>query len=101
MTDQVQIVRGASAFTFEVTYVDPTGSPIDPADLDQIREAYRCERVAFPWQQGDVLLLDNMAVAHARTPYRGERRIRVGMTVAAGLEAIWPPSEPGAAWPPF
>jgi len=34
VTDQVQIVRGAAAFTFEVTYVDPTGSPIDPVSID-------------------------------------------------------------------
>jgi hypothetical protein len=34
VTDQVQIVRGADAFTFDVTYADPTGSPIDPASVD-------------------------------------------------------------------
>ncbi|HSF42716.1 MAG TPA: TauD/TfdA family dioxygenase [Thermoanaerobaculia bacterium] len=55
------------------------GSPIAAEDIEQIREAYRQEQVAFPWQKGDILLLDNMAVAHARTSYRGERRIRVGM----------------------
>ena len=30
----------------------------------------------------DILLVDNMALAHARTPYRGERRVRVAMTEA-------------------
>jgi alpha-ketoglutarate-dependent taurine dioxygenase len=56
------------------------GAPIPLADLEAVRAAYRQELVAFPWQRGDVLLLDNMAVAHARTPYSGERRLRVGMT---------------------
>lgn len=56
------------------------GSRIDPADLEPIREAYAHEEVAFPWQREDVLLLDNMAVAHARHPFKGERKIRVGMT---------------------
>jgi len=56
------------------------GTPIDPADLEVIRRAYDQEEVAFPWQREDVLLLDNMSVAHARHPYRGERKIRVGMT---------------------
>jgi len=56
------------------------GSPIEVADLDVIREVYRTQQICFPWQEGDVLLLDNMAVAHGRTPYKGERKIRVGMT---------------------
>jgi alpha-ketoglutarate-dependent taurine dioxygenase len=56
------------------------GTPIPLADLEAVRAAYRDEMVAFPWQRGDVLLVDNMAVAHARTPYHGERRLRVGMT---------------------
>ncbi|HEU0079026.1 MAG TPA: TauD/TfdA family dioxygenase [Longimicrobiaceae bacterium] len=56
------------------------GSRIDPADLEPIREAYAREEVAFPWEREDVLLLDNMAVAHARHPFKGERKIRVGMT---------------------
>ncbi|MFL5542843.1 MAG: TauD/TfdA family dioxygenase [Longimicrobiaceae bacterium] len=66
------------------------GTRIDPADLEVIRRAYDQEEVAFPWQKEDVLLLDNMAVAHARHPYKGERKIRVGMTEpfdAASLEA--------------
>jgi hypothetical protein len=31
--------------------------------------------VAFPWQQGDVLLLDNRTVMHSRQPFTGPRRI--------------------------
>jgi alpha-ketoglutarate-dependent taurine dioxygenase len=56
------------------------GSPLEKEALDEIRQAYRDEQVAFPWERGDVLLLDNMAVSHGRTPYSGERKIRVGMT---------------------
>ena len=56
------------------------GRPLEEAALDEIRQACRDEQVAFPWERGDVLLLDNMAVAHGRTPYSGERKIRVGMT---------------------
>lgn len=56
------------------------GTPIDHADLDAIRAVYDAEEVVFTWQKEDVILLDNMAVAHARHPYRGERKIRVGMT---------------------
>ena len=56
------------------------GTPIPLSDLEVVRAAYREEQAFFPWQRGDILLLDNMAVAHARTPYRGERRLRVAMT---------------------
>jgi hypothetical protein len=34
VTEAVQVTRGASAFTFEVVYVDPTGSPINAATVD-------------------------------------------------------------------
>ncbi|HEX2079124.1 MAG TPA: TauD/TfdA family dioxygenase [Longimicrobium sp.] len=66
------------------------GTPIEPEALAAIRAAFDAEEVAFPWQKEDVILIDNMAVAHARGPYKGERKIRVGMTQpvdGAGLEA--------------
>jgi alpha-ketoglutarate-dependent taurine dioxygenase len=55
------------------------GSEIDEATLDHIRSVYENEKVAFPWQRGDVLVLDNILKAHGRKPYRGPREIVVGM----------------------
>jgi alpha-ketoglutarate-dependent taurine dioxygenase len=55
------------------------GSPIEPSTLDHLRELYERATLRFPWQRGDVLLLDNMMVAHGRAPFRGERKILVGM----------------------
>jgi alpha-ketoglutarate-dependent taurine dioxygenase len=55
------------------------GSPIEDPTLEEIRTAYDHETVVFSWQQGDVLLVDNMLVAHGRRPYRGARKIVVGM----------------------
>lgn len=55
------------------------GSAIDEAVLDHIRSVYEKEKVTFPWQQGDVLILDNILKAHGRNPYRGPRQIVVGM----------------------
>jgi hypothetical protein len=38
------------------------------------------ETVREPWRNGDVMLIDNMAVSHGRDPYRGSRRVLVAMT---------------------
>jgi alpha-ketoglutarate-dependent taurine dioxygenase len=60
------------------------GSPIEDAVLEELREIYRSEEVVFPWQKDDVLMLDNMLMAHGRRPYAGERKILVGMAEPYG-----------------
>ncbi|MBW4457033.1 MAG: TauD/TfdA family dioxygenase [Nostoc indistinguendum CM1-VF10] len=55
------------------------GSPIETSVLDEIREAYQQEAVMFPWQEGDILMLDNMLTAHGRAPFLGSRKVVVGM----------------------
>lgn len=55
------------------------GSPIELEVLDEIHQAFAAETVSFPWQAGDVLLLDNMLTAHGRTPFVGPRRVLTGM----------------------
>jgi len=55
------------------------GGLIDEADLEEIRAAYEKETIIFHWQKRDILLLDNMLMAHGRKPYRGARKIVVGM----------------------
>jgi alpha-ketoglutarate-dependent taurine dioxygenase len=63
------------------------GSRIEPSVLDEIWRAYYEETVSFPWQQHDLLLVDNMLVAHGRESYRGRRKIVVamGQPLAASL----------------
>ncbi|HEX8394957.1 MAG TPA: TauD/TfdA family dioxygenase [Longimicrobium sp.] len=58
------------------------GSPITAQELQAIRDAYAAEALVFPWQAGDALLLDNMLMAHARSPFTGARRVVVGMARA-------------------
>lgn len=62
---------------FNTYYGD--GSPIEDSVLEQIRAAYQKTAARFPWQEGDVLLIDNMLTSHGREPYSGQRKIVVAM----------------------
>ena len=55
------------------------GSPIEDSVVEEIRNAYRHETVSFPWEKGDLLMMDNMLVAHGRNPFSGARKIVVAM----------------------
>jgi Taurine catabolism dioxygenase TauD, TfdA family len=55
------------------------GAEIEPEALDELRAAYDAEIVVIPWQEGDILMLDNMLVSHGREPYTPPRQIVVGM----------------------
>lgn len=55
------------------------GTPIEDSIMEEICDVYQQLEVAFPWQKGDVLLLDNILVAHARNPFVGERKLLVAM----------------------
>ncbi len=58
------------------------GSPIEPEVLEQLRSIYQESAVIFPWQQGDVLFMDNMLNVHGRTPFSGPRKVMVAMAEA-------------------
>lgn len=60
-----------------VYYAD--GSTIPDSIFEEIRAVLAGQTVTFPWQAGDVLMLDNMLVAHGRTPFKGERKVVVAM----------------------
>jgi alpha-ketoglutarate-dependent taurine dioxygenase len=56
------------------------GSPISAEVVKTIRAALAAETDRFSWQEGDMLIVDNMAVGHGRAPYEGERKVLVAMT---------------------
>ena len=80
----VPVIRDALLMQFEEeelpnnTYYGD-GSPIEPEVLEALRDIYEKEQVLFPWQQGDIMLLDNMLSSHGRSPFKGERKIVAGM----------------------
>ena len=55
------------------------GSAIEPDMLACIRDVYARHAQSFPWHRTDALLIDNLAVAHGRYPFRGERHVLVAM----------------------
>ena len=60
-------------------------SPIETETLDEIRELFQQVKIAFRWQQGDILLIDNILVAHGRRPFAGPRKIVVAMGAPINL----------------
>jgi alpha-ketoglutarate-dependent taurine dioxygenase len=61
-----------------VTFAD--GTPISDSMIEDILSTAIEAAVCFSWQQGDVLMVDNVAVAHARLAYTGTRRIYVALS---------------------
>jgi amino acid adenylation domain-containing protein len=59
------------------TYGD--GSPISDEEMKAILDIYEDLEVAFPWNRGDVVLVDNVLIAHARNPFEGPRKLLVAM----------------------
>jgi hypothetical protein len=55
------------------------GTPIPDSVVEHLYDTYMAHRVEFPWEQGDVLMLDNMLTAHGRMPFEGPRKILVAM----------------------
>ncbi|MDH6144764.1 MULTISPECIES: TauD/TfdA family dioxygenase [Kitasatospora] len=56
------------------------GGSITDEDLMTIASVYDRVALALPYGQGDVLMIDNMLMAHGREPYTGDRRILVAMS---------------------
>lgn len=55
------------------------GSAIDDEVIAKIREVYQKYTFSFSWQEGDLMLLDNMLYTHGRQPFVGTRRVLTGM----------------------
>lgn len=73
----LQSLMSEEDFPHHATFGD--GSPLPEGDLEHIREVMRAEERTFEWQAGDVLVCDNLLVAHGRQPYEGERRVLVSL----------------------
>lgn len=66
------------------------GSPIADEVVAELLGLIARTGARFAWRRGDVLLLDNLSTAHARSPFEGDRQIlvAVGDVVASRELAI-------------
>ena len=53
------------------------GAPVDPEVVQLINDCYERHTVREPWQAGDLLVVDNVRMAHSREPYEGDRNVIV------------------------
>lgn len=55
------------------------GTALSPGDVRALETAYESAAVEVSWRAGDVLLVDNILLAHGRRPFHGPREIFVSM----------------------
>lgn len=66
-------VYGPDGLPFNTRFGD--GDPIDADVVRIINEVYDAHTVREPWQDGDLLLVDNIRTAHSREPFEGPREV--------------------------
>jgi alpha-ketoglutarate-dependent taurine dioxygenase len=62
----------------EVFFAD--GKPIPRKYLYHILDVLDANTIYYPWQKGDVLVLDNILAMHGRAPFSGKRRVLTALT---------------------
>ena len=76
--EQMELSGSEEDFRLNVTFAD--GGLIPLPALQHIRDVLRGQTIRHPWQQGDIVLLDNHLAAHGRAPFTGPRKIALAMT---------------------
>ena len=56
------------------------GDTISEDVVQAINEVYEANSVREPWQAGDLMLVDNIRMAHSREPFEGTRELLVAMS---------------------
>ncbi len=56
------------------------GQPFEEETIEEVRAATEAQTRLVSWRPGDVLLADNLLVAHGRKPFDGAREVLVAMT---------------------
>ena len=75
---------GIENLPYNTYYGDGAVIPDDIAA--HLRDAYDAETVSFLWQAGDLVMIDNMLVAHGRSSFGGKRLVLAAMGDAVALD---------------
>ncbi|WP_387489373.1 TauD/TfdA family dioxygenase [Photorhabdus sp. RM96S] len=67
----------AAALPYQVTF---ESKAIDDSAVARIRSAFQACSYSLPMKRGDVLVIDNMLMAHGRNAFEGKREVFVIMT---------------------
>lgn len=62
----------------EIYYGD--GTKVPKHDLYHVMDVLEKQTIKFPWQKGDVMVLDNVLAMHGRSSFTGKRRILASLT---------------------
>jgi alpha-ketoglutarate-dependent taurine dioxygenase len=84
-------VYGAEGLPFNTGF--GTGEPLTEEIVELINSVYEAKTVREPWQAGDLMLVDNIRIAHSREAYEGPREILVGMAEPVRLSEASPIEE--------
>lgn len=84
--DYLLAVYGPDGLPFDTRWGD--GEPIGEDVVEAIQLAYEKATVREPWRAGDLLLVDNIRVAHSRDPLSGARRVLVAMGAPTALAEV-------------
>jgi alpha-ketoglutarate-dependent taurine dioxygenase len=89
---------GPDGLPFGTAFGD--GTPIGPAEVAALHDAYDRATVRESWSPGDLLIVDNVLAAHGREAFRGDRRIAVAMGDPRAVEDCKPTVAPGPGLAP-
>jgi Taurine catabolism dioxygenase TauD, TfdA family len=82
-------VYGPDGLPFNTSFGN--GEPITEDIVALINSIYDAHTVREPWQAGDLMLVDNIATAHSREPFTGQREVLVALT-----DPTWPTGRAGS-----
>ena len=70
-------VFGSDGLPFNTSFGN--GDPVTEDMVEAINETYEANTMQEPWQAGDLMLVDNIRMAHSKEGFEGDREVLVGM----------------------